>query len=135
MKKKEEKKCLVVACRCRHHEHKDNGKSSTCELTTRIYGNIIDKMGVCVLHTLWALRYWPSMASVTSVKVSACRSWSKTVNKLDWWLFHRRQKRCEAIFADAGVCVVSYALNFQFDLFPFDYFDFFQLISSFLSHC
>ena len=34
-KKKEEKKCLVVACR--HHEHKDNGKSSTCELTTRIW--------------------------------------------------------------------------------------------------
>lgn len=33
--KKEEKKCLVVACR--RHEHKDNGKSSTCELTTRVW--------------------------------------------------------------------------------------------------
>lgn len=55
----------------------------------------ISALLIIQLHplTLCAFRCCPSTASVTSVKVSACNSWSKTDRRLLWWLFHRRQKR------------------------------------------
>jgi hypothetical protein len=121
-RKKGGKKCLVVVARKKRENIKIMKRSSNCELTTSSYvwASLIRRgRGGKGVHaslylwtkkhvsiTLWALRYWPSMASVTSVNVSACKSWSKTVNKLDWWLFHRRQKRCEAILF-AGVYVLS----------------------------
>lgn len=59
-----------------------------------------------VLLTLCAFKYCPSTASVTSVNVSACSNWSNTDNRLLWWLFHRKQNRCDAIFN----CVSSLVL-------------------------
>lgn len=49
--------------------------------------------------TLCAFKYCPSTANVTSVKVSACNSWSKTDSMFVWWLFHRKQNRCDAILS------------------------------------
>lgn len=44
------------------------------------------------------------MASVTSVKVSACSSWSNTDSMLVWWLFHRRQNLWDDMVTSC-VCV------------------------------
>lgn len=56
------------------------------------------KYGLHALRTILCARSnCPSTARVTSTKLSSCRSWSKTDNRFDWWLFHRRQNLWEDI--------------------------------------
>lgn len=55
--------------------------------------------------TLWARMEVPSeQANVTSTKLSSCSSWLKTPNRLDWWLFHRRQYCSLPMFGDSLRC-------------------------------
>lgn len=61
--------------------------------------------------TLWALMEVPSeQANVTSTKLSSFSSWLKTPNRLDWWLFHRRQ------YCSLPMSVTAYAADCEVNM-------------------